>query len=58
MVTIFFAVARRNPVSGCLTGCVIGLMQDLFAGPNHPLGMYGIALDHHRIPGVVAGRED
>jgi len=44
MVTIFFAVARRNPVSGCLTGCVIGLMQDLFAGPNHPLGMYGIAL--------------
>ena len=44
LVTIFFAVARRNPVSGCLTGCVIGLMQDLFAGPHHPLGMYGIAL--------------
>ncbi|MGB7554490.1 MAG: rod shape-determining protein MreD [Candidatus Korobacteraceae bacterium] len=44
MVTIFFAVARRNPISGCLTGCVIGLMQDLFAGPSHPLGMYGIVL--------------
>ncbi len=44
MVTIFFAVARRNPISGCLTGCAIGLMQDLFAGPSHPLGMYGIAL--------------
>jgi len=44
MVTIFFAVARRNPVSGCITGCLIGLMQDLFAGPSHPLGMYGIAL--------------
>ena len=44
MVTIFFAVARRNPVSGCLTGCAIGLLQDLFAGPSHPLGMYGIAL--------------
>ena len=44
MVTIFFAFTRRNPVSGCLTGCIIGLMQDLFAGPNHPLGMYGIAL--------------
>ena len=44
MVTIFFAVARRNPVSGCLTGCAIGLLQDLFAGPQHPLGMYGIAL--------------
>jgi rod shape-determining protein MreD len=46
MVTIFFAVARRNPITGCLTGCAIGLMQDLFAGPGpiHPLGMYGIAL--------------
>jgi rod shape-determining protein MreD len=44
MVTIFFATARRNPITGCLTGCVIGLMQDLFAGPSHYLGMYGIAL--------------
>jgi rod shape-determining protein MreD len=44
MVTIFFATARRNPISGCITGCIIGVMQDLFAGPNHPLGMYGIAL--------------
>jgi rod shape-determining protein MreD len=44
MVTIFFATARRNPISGCITGCVIGLMQDLFAGPMHPLGIYGIAL--------------
>jgi rod shape-determining protein MreD len=44
MVTIFFATARRNPITGCLTGCFIGLAQDLFAGPNHPLGMYGIAL--------------
>ena len=44
MVTVFFAMARRNPISGCLTGCLIGLAQDLFTGPNHPLGMYGIAL--------------
>ncbi len=44
LVTIFFATARRNPTSGCLTGCFIGLLQDLFAGYNHPLGMYGIAL--------------
>lgn len=42
MVVIFFAVARRNPVSGCVTGMIIGLMQDMLAGPNHPLGMYGI----------------
>lgn len=46
LVTIFFATARRNPISGCLTGCFIGLLQDLFASynANHPLGMYGIAL--------------
>jgi len=44
LVTIFFATARRNPISGCLTGCLIGLLQDLFAGYNHYLGMYGIAL--------------
>jgi rod shape-determining protein MreD len=44
MVTIFFATARRNPITGCLTGCFIGLAQDLFAGPNHLLGMNGIAL--------------
>jgi rod shape-determining protein MreD len=46
LVTIFFATARRNPITGCLTGCFIGLLQDLFAGywVTHPLGMYGIAL--------------
>ncbi len=44
LVTIFFATARRNPISGSLTGCCIGILQDLFAGPNHPLGMNGIAL--------------
>ena len=43
MVVLFFALARRNPVSGCITGCIIGLMQDLFAGPHHPLGMYGVS---------------
>jgi rod shape-determining protein MreD len=42
MVVIFFAVARRNPVSGCITGAIIGLLQDMLAGPQHPLGMYGI----------------
>jgi len=43
MVVIFFAVARRNPISGCLTGAIIGLLQDTLAGPAHPIGMYGIA---------------
>ena len=43
MVVIFFAVARRNPISGCLTGAIIGLLQDTLAGPAHYIGMYGIA---------------
>ncbi len=43
-MTIFFATARRNPISGCLTGCFIGCSTTYFAGPSHPLGMYGIAL--------------
>ena len=43
MVVIFFAVARRNPISGCLTGAIIGLLQDTLSGPQHYIGMYGIA---------------
>ncbi len=43
MVTIFFAVARRNPITGCITGAIIGMLQDTLAGPAHPIGMYGIA---------------
>ncbi len=42
MVVIFFAVARRNPISGCVTGAIIGLLQDMLGGPAHPIGMYGI----------------
>ncbi|HWR34791.1 MAG TPA: rod shape-determining protein MreD [Clostridia bacterium] len=41
LVTIFFAVARRNPVTGLLTGSIIGLVQDALS--HHPLGVYGIA---------------
>ena len=33
MVVIFFAVARRNPVTGCVTGAIIGLLQDALGGP-------------------------
>jgi len=43
MVVIFFAVARRNPISGCVTGAIIGILQDTLAGPAHPIGIYGIA---------------
>lgn len=41
LVTIFFAMARRNPISGLLTGAVIGLAQDMLG--NYPIGIYGIA---------------
>jgi len=41
IVTIFFAVARRNPIAGTVTGCVIGLVQDSLTG--QPLGIFGIS---------------
>lgn len=41
LVTIFFAMARRKPTAGLLTGAIIGLAQDAL-GPK-PIGMFGIA---------------
>jgi rod shape-determining protein MreD len=41
LVTIFFGMARRNPISGLLTGGVIGLLQDSLT--HQPIGIYGIA---------------
>ena len=41
LITIFFAVARRNPIAGLITGALIGLAQDSLT--HHPLGVYGIA---------------
>jgi rod shape-determining protein MreD len=41
LVTIFFAMARRNPVAGLLTGSLIGLLQDSLA--HQPIGLFGIA---------------
>ncbi len=41
LVTIYLGVTRRNPVTGLLTGCVLGLIQDTLT--HHPLGVYGIA---------------
>jgi len=41
LVTIFFAVARRNQVTGMMTGMLIGLVQDSLT--HHPIGMYGIS---------------
>lgn len=41
LVTIFFAMARRNPVTGLITGALIGVLQDSLT--HHPLGVFGIA---------------
>lgn len=41
IVTIFFAVSRRSPIAGSLTGAVIGLLQDALTG--QPIGINGIA---------------
>ena len=41
LATIYFAVSRRKPVTGMLTGCIIGLIQDSLT--HRPLGLYGMA---------------
>jgi rod shape-determining protein MreD len=41
LITIFFAVARRNQLVGLLTGSAIGLVQDSLT--HQPIGLYGIA---------------
>lgn len=43
LVTIYFALSRRNPATGLLLGMSIGLVQDSLSGPTVPLGLYGIA---------------
>ncbi|MEK7404805.1 MAG: rod shape-determining protein MreD [Acidobacteriota bacterium] len=40
LVTLYFALLRRNPVSGLLAGAAIGLAQDSLS--HQPLGMFGI----------------
>jgi len=41
LVTIFFAMARRNPIGGLVTGSLIGILQDSLT--HQPIGLYGIA---------------
>src|ERR1700733_13551254 len=41
IVIIFFAVSRRSPIAGALTGAVIGLLQDALTAQH--LGINGIA---------------
>ena len=41
IVAIFFAVSRRSPAAGTLTGAAIGLVQDALTG--RPIGVNGMA---------------
>ena len=41
LIVIYFAVARRSQVTGLLTGCAIGLVQDSIT--HQPIGLYGMA---------------
>jgi len=40
LVTVYFALMRRSPVSGLLVGAFVGLVQDSLS--KNPLGMFGI----------------
>jgi rod shape-determining protein MreD len=40
LVTVYFALMRRSPITGVLFGAGIGLAQDSVS--SHPLGMFGI----------------
>jgi rod shape-determining protein MreD len=41
LVTVYFALKHRQPISGLLFGAAIGLCQDSLSY-QHPLGMFGI----------------
>jgi rod shape-determining protein MreD len=41
LVTIYFAMARRNQIAGLMTGAIIGLVQDSMT--TLPIGISGIA---------------
>jgi len=41
LVTLYFALSKRNPSSGLLLGMIVGLLQDSLS--RTPLGLYGIA---------------
>jgi len=41
VVTLFFAVSRRSPIAGTVTGGTIGLLQDILT--SQPIGVNGMA---------------
>src|SRR6201999_994351 len=41
IVTLFFAISRRSPIAGTITGASIGLLQDVLT--SQPIGVNGMA---------------
>jgi len=41
VITVFFALSRRNPIQGSILGGVLGIFEDALSG--HPIGINGIA---------------
>jgi rod shape-determining protein MreD len=41
IVTLFFAISRRSPIAGTVTGATIGLLQDVFTSQH--IGINGMA---------------
>lgn len=41
VVTVFFALSRRNAIQGSMLGCVLGIFEDALTG--QPIGINGIA---------------
>lgn len=41
LVTLFFAVSRRSPIAGTITGAMIGMLQDVLT--SQPIGVNGMA---------------
>jgi rod shape-determining protein MreD len=42
LVTVYFGVSRRNPVTGMFLGGTIGILQDALSHDN-PIGLFGIS---------------
>jgi len=42
LVTVYFGMSRRNPISGLLLGAAVGIVQDGLSHDN-PIGLFGIA---------------
>jgi rod shape-determining protein MreD len=50
LVTIYFALVRRDPIQGTLMGCGLGLFEDALT--HHAIGVNGIA---KTVAGFLAG---